>query len=74
MTDFERQLIRAFAENSPKGIKNIEIALQAVIEKNYPDKCWWETCNVNIYMELLNCIPPPVLVDKIVKECESKVN
>jgi|GEM_PF-2746167 len=36
------------------SIKALEISMQDVIEKHYPNRCWWEMTRVNIFLELLS--------------------
>ena len=53
------------------NIKDLEIALQDVIESFYPDKCWWEVTGCNIFMELLNGSNPREVCDSIVDQMKS---
>lgn len=69
MGKFEKSLYMAFKDNQEKGIKWIEDGLQKAIEEEYKGKCWWEVCNVNIFMELFSGIVPMDLVNKIIASC-----
>lgn len=66
---FRKDLVKAYIENQEKGTKNVEVALQDVIEERYPDKCWWEVCDVPIFMRLLEGVKANDLIDEIVNTC-----
>ncbi len=51
-------------------IKEFEIAFQDVIERFYPDKAWWEVCDVNIFEHLFTSRDPEETVDAIVASIE----
>jgi hypothetical protein len=51
--------------------KDLEIALQSVIEEFFPDKCWWEVTDCNIFMELLGGANPREVCDMIVDQLKS---
>lgn len=48
------------------NIKNLEIALQGVIEDHFPDYCWWEVTKCSIFNELLSGTKPREVCDKII--------
>lgn len=48
------------------NIKNLEIALQGVIEDHFPDHCWWEVTKCSIFNELLSGTKPREVCDKII--------
>lgn len=50
------------------NIKDLEIALQDVIENFYPDKCWWEVTDCQIFNELLGGCNPRQICDMIVDQ------
>lgn len=50
------------------NIKALEVALQGVIEDHYPDHCWWEVTNCQIFNELLAGTKPREVCDMIVDQ------
>lgn len=51
------------------NIKQLEIALQDVIENFYPDHCWWEVTDCQIFNELfMNGVNPREICDMIVDQ------
>ena len=51
------------------NIKQLEIALQEVIENFYPDHCWWEVTDCQIFNELfMNRVNPRQICDLIVDQ------
>ena len=50
------------------NIKSLEIALQDVIENFYPDHCWWEVTDCQIFNELLGGCNPRQICDMIVDQ------
>ena len=51
------------------NIKQLEIALQEVIENFFPDKCWWEVTDCQIFNELfMNGVNPREICDMIVDQ------
>lgn len=51
------------------SIKSLEIALQEVIENFYPDHCWWEVTDCQIFQELfMNGVNPREICDMIVDQ------
>ena len=50
------------------SIKSLEIALQDVIENFYPDHCWWEVTDCQIFNELLGGCNPREICDRIVDQ------
>lgn len=61
-------LLSAVRDCIRKGcsIKGIEVALQDVIEREFPDNLWWEVTNCSIFSELLSGKSPVEVVDSIV--------
>ena len=53
-------------------IKEFEIAFQDVIERFYPDKAWWEVCDVDIFNHLFTSRDPEETVDAIVASIQDK--
>ena len=49
-------------------IKNYEIAFQEVIEKIFPDKCWWEVTDCEIFLTLLETRSPEKTIAKILEK------
>ena len=50
------------------NIKALEVALQDVIENFYPDHCWWEVTDCQIFNELLAGTKPREVCDMIVDQ------
>ena len=51
------------------NIKSLEVALQDVIENFYPDRCWWEVTDCQIFNELfMNGVSPREICDLIVDQ------
>lgn len=51
------------------NIKSLEVALQDVIENFYPDHCWWEVTDCQIFNELfMNGVNPREICDLIVDQ------
>ena len=50
------------------NIKALEIALQDVIENFYPDHCWWEVTDCQIFNELLAGTKPREVCDMIIDQ------
>ena len=51
-----------------KNIKAYEIAFQDVIEKVFPDECWWEVTDCEIFQHLMEYKDPEATVIAILKE------
>ena len=51
-----------------KNIKSYEIAFQDVIEEVFPDKCWWEVTDCEIFQHLMEYKDPEATVIAILKE------
>ena len=51
-----------------KNIKAYEIAFQDVIEEVFPDECWWEVTDCEIFQHLMEFKDPEVTVIAILKE------
>lgn len=54
------------------NIKEFEIAFQDVIEKAYPDKCWWQVTDCQIFMELLETRDPDKVIDSIIAQLKDQ--
>ena len=50
-----------------KNIKAYEIAFQNVIEEVFPDECWWEVTDCEIFQHLMEYKDPEVTVIAILK-------
>lgn len=50
------------------SIKSLEVALQEVIENFYPDHCWWEVTDCQIFNELLAGTNPREICDSIIDQ------
>lgn len=48
-------------------IKQCEIAFQDVIEEVFPDECWWEITDCQIFMHLMEHKDPEATVIAILK-------
>ena len=51
-----------------KNIKAYEIAFQDVIEEVFPDECWWEVTDCEIFQHLMKHKDPEATVIAILKE------
>lgn len=51
-----------------KNIKSYEIAFQDVIEEVFPDECWWNVTNCEIFQHLMEHKDPEATVIAILKE------
>ena len=51
-----------------KNIKSYEIAFQDVIEEVFPDECWWEVTDCEIFQHLMEHKDPEATVIAILKE------
>ena len=51
-----------------KSIKKYEVAFQDVIEEVFPDECWWEVTDCNIFMHLMEHKDPEATVIEILKK------
>ena len=51
-----------------KNIKAYEIAFQNVIEEVFPDECWWEVTDCEIFQHLMEYKDPEATVIAILKE------
>ena len=51
-----------------KNIKTYEIAFQDVIEEVFPDECWWEVTDCEIFQHLIEYKNPEATVIAILKE------
>ena len=49
------------------NIKDYEYEFQEVIREVFPDKCWWETVDCDIFMHLLSYKDPEKTVIAILK-------
>lgn len=50
-----------------KNIKSYEIAFQDVIEEVFPDECWWEVTDCEIFTHLMEYKDPEATVIAILK-------
>lgn len=50
------------------NIKAYEIAFQDVIEEVFPDECWWEVTDCEIFQHLMEHKDPEATVIAILKE------
>ena len=50
-----------------KNIKTYEIAFQDVIEEVFPDECWWEVTDCEIFTHLMEYKDPEATVIAILK-------
>ena len=50
-----------------KNIKAYEIAFQDVIEEVFPDECWWEVTDCEIFQHLMEYKDPEATVIAILK-------
>ena len=48
-------------------IKKYEIAFQDVIEKVFPDECWWNVTDCQIFMHLMEHKDPEATIIAILK-------
>lgn len=55
-------------EDGETRIKAYEVAFQDVIEEVFPENCWWEVTDCQIFMHLLKYSNPEATVFEIVKE------
>ena len=55
-------------KDGEKSIKAYEIAFQDVIEEVFPDECWWEVTDCEIFQHLMEFKNPEVTVIVILKE------
>ena len=51
-----------------KNIKSYEIAFQDIIEEVFPDECWWEVTDCEIFQHLMEHKDPEATVIAILKE------
>ena len=51
-----------------KNTKAYEIAFQDVIEEVFPDECWWEVTDCEIFQHLMEFKNPEATVIAILKE------
>ena len=55
-------------KDGEKSIKAYEIAFQDVIEEVFPDECWWNVTNCQIFQHLMEYRDPEATVIAILKE------
>ena len=55
-------------KDGEKSIKAYEIAFQDVIEEVFPDECWWEVTDCEIFQHLMEFKDPEVTVIVILTE------
>ena len=51
-----------------KNIKAYEIAFQDIIEEVFPDECWWEVTDCEIFQHLMEFKNPEETIITILKE------
>lgn len=51
-----------------RNIKTYEVAFQDVIEEVFPDECWWEVTECQIFNHLLEFKDPEKTVIEILKQ------
>ena len=80
MAEFNINSLRADLESAydtvlsdSNDLKACEVALQDVIEKNFPDKLWWQVCDVDIFSELLGHRGKEYIVTKIIGNIERRL-
>ena len=56
-----------------KNIKSYEIAFQDVIEEVFPDECWWEVTDCEIFQHLMEFKNPEETIITILKELKEDV-
>lgn len=54
-------------EGGNTSIKAYEVAFQDVIEEIFPDECWWEVTECQIFMHLMEYKDPEKTVIEILK-------
>ena len=54
--------------NNETNIKAYEIAFQDVIEEVFPDECWWNVTNCQIFWHLMTYKDPELTITAILKE------
>lgn len=54
-------------KNDERNIKTYEIAFQDVIEEVFPDECWYDVTDCQIYMHLLTHKDPTKTIVAILK-------
>ena len=69
-----RNTVDSLINNNEKHIKKFEIALQNVLENEYPEQSWWEVTSVNIFMDLFENRDPYATVDKIVADLKGNID
>ena len=55
-------------KDGEKSIKAYEIAFQDVIEEVFPDECWWEVTDCEIFQHLMEHKDPEATAISILKE------
>ena len=55
-------------KDGEKNIKAYEIAFQDIIEEVFPDECWWEVTDCEIFQHLMKHKDPEATVIAILKE------
>jgi hypothetical protein len=59
-------------EEGETNIKAYEIAFQNAIEEVFPNECWWNVTNCEIFMHLLEYKDPTATVVAILKELKEE--
>ena len=60
--------ISEMRKDGEKSLKAYEIAFQDVIEEVFPDECWWEVTDCEIFEHLMEFKDPEATVIAILKE------
>jgi hypothetical protein len=63
---------RELQARNTTSIKEYEIAFQDVIEEVFPEKCWWETTDCEIFMHLLEHKNPDKTIFEIINRLKEK--
>ena len=66
-----QKLFDKMIERRKKEVKNIkayEIAFQDVIEEVFPDECWWDVTDCEIFQHLMEFKNPEETIITILKE------
>lgn len=58
---------RELQNNGVINIKSYEIAFQDVIEMMFPNKCWWEVTDCDIFIHLFEYKDPEKTIIEIIK-------
>ena len=56
-----------FKKEGERNIKKYECEFEAVIEEVFPDECWWNVTDCNIFMHLMEHKDPEKTIIAILK-------